>query len=222
MKKHVHETLEKTCEKKKKFDKKKGPVPGSTTPPGEPGAPDEGDAKDGDEEMPDVTDELDAKEEPADDSSENPSKRKREEDTPNSTLMDEDESSKRLRSMDVEAPPPPPPPPPPADGTTFDEQGDAIDDADMTDAFQQAALGSLENELIDAPANIATVEAVQAQNEVAMQRNKAIKAELGDASGANGHPSPMQLATPSTSDSYDNFDGVNPERLRQLGVANDR
>ncbi|KAB2573008.1 WW/Rsp5/WWP [Lasiodiplodia theobromae] len=219
IKKHVHETLEKACEKKKKLDKQKVDGSGSTTPPGDPGV-----AGSQDNDMPDASAGARAKGETSEDSPGNSSKRKRHDETSVSTPMDgEDESPfKRLKSTDVDTPPPPPPPPPPADSTTFDEQGDAIDDADTPDAFQQAALDSFENESFEPPIRYATVRGAQAKNEIGVQVNRAVKAELGDVSGANGHPSPMQLATPSTNDSYDNFDGMHSDRLRHLGVANGR
>ncbi|GME27009.1 Set and WW domain protein [Neofusicoccum parvum] len=221
VKKHVHETLEKACEKKKKLERKKAATAGSTTPPGEPGAPGDRNVKDEDDEMRDASDDVDTKEESPDESPDTSSKRKREDEVLHSARM-EDDKSKRLKSTENDTPPPPPPPPPPADGTTFDQQGDAIDNADMSDAFQQAALDSLEDEMADTPTNSTTAEGMRGKTEFGTQRNRAVKAELGDVSGANGHPSPMQLATPSTSDSYDNFEGANPERLRQLGVANGR
>lgn len=211
--------MEKACEKKKKLDKQKVDGSGSTTPPGDPGV-----AGSQDNDMPDASAGARAKGETSEDSPGNSSKRKRHDETSVSTPMDgEDESPfKRLKSTDVDTPPPPPPPPPPADSTTFDEQGDAIDDADTPDAFQQAALDSFENESFEPPIRYATVRGAQAKNEIGVQVNRAVKAELGDVSGANGHPSPMQLATPSTNDSYDNFDGMHSDRLRHLGVANGR
>ncbi|KAK7711727.1 histone methyltransferase set2 [Botryosphaeria dothidea] len=220
VKKHVHETLEKACEKKKNLEKKKSAAGGSTTPPGEPDASGNAGTRAGDDEMPDASDETRTKDDSLGNSPDDSSKRKRDDETPNSTPMEDENGSsfKRLKSTDVDTPPPPPPPPPPAGNTRFDEQGDAIDN-DELDAFQQAALDSFENGVTETT-NFAADNA-RSKNEISMHVNKAVKADLGDISGTNGHPSPTQLATPSTSDSY-NFEGVNPERLRHLGLANGR
>lgn len=220
VKKHVHETLEKACEKKKNLEKKKSAAGGSTTPPGEPDASGNTSTRAGDDEMPDALDGTRTKDDSLGNSPDDSSKRKRDDETPNSTPMEDENGSsfKRLKSTDVDTPPPPPPPPPPAGNTRFDEQGDAIDN-DELDAFQQAALDSFENGVTETT-NFAADDA-RSKNEISMHVNKAVKADLGDISGTNGHPSPTQLATPSTSDSY-NFEGVNPERLRHLGLANGR
>ncbi|EKG19683.1 WW/Rsp5/WWP [Macrophomina phaseolina MS6] len=225
VKKHVHETLERACEKKKSLENKKAAGGGSTTPPGEPGPSKKPGARGGDEEMAYTLDEVASKDYSQGNSPEDSSKRKRGDVTPNGMLMEDEDgsSSKRLKSTDIDTPPPPPPPPPPpADNTTFDEQGDAIESLDELDAFQQAALESLEAGPSDPTTSYSVVDGARARNGVNTDANEAVKADLGDISGANGHPSPTQLATPSTSDSYDNLEGVNPKRLRQLGLANGR
>ncbi|KAK8247197.1 hypothetical protein HDK90DRAFT_35533 [Phyllosticta capitalensis] len=216
IKKYCKDYCDKAVIKRKEHDRKKaqkakqaGPnQDGSTTPPGEPGlkqTPD--DLKVEDEGMPDASDDElgDANEGSPISQTDSNSKRKRDEDTPNATSPDDEESSASKKQKMAElAPPPPPPPPPPADGSPIDEQ----EDVEGVDGSEEAR---------ETPSDVKTV------NEANAEKNMNVKVDVGDASEANGHPSPMQLATPSTSDSCEgNFERTNLERLRQLGVSSGR
>ncbi|KAK7546199.1 hypothetical protein JOL62DRAFT_252854 [Phyllosticta paracitricarpa] len=198
-------------EERKRTQRKAKQTDGSTTPPGEPGVEQTAvDAKAEDEAMPDVSDDEfgEANEESPISQTDSHSKRKRDEETPNATSPDDDVSSASKKQKMAQLAPPPPPPPPPADGSPTDEQ----DDVDAFDAPQGTAADgeSAEN-------------STKLVNEANAERNMAVKVDGVDASGANGHPSPMQLATPSTSDSCEgNFERMSLERLRQLGVSSGR
>ncbi|KAK8169578.1 hypothetical protein IWX90DRAFT_182302 [Phyllosticta citrichinensis] len=224
IKQHCKEFLGKAVKKRKEREdrkraqeKAKPTAPeenGSTTPLGEPGlkqTPE--DAKAGDEGMPHVSDDEfgDANEESPISQTDSHSKRKRDEETPNGTSPDDDVSSASKKQKIAQLAPPPPPPPPPADGSPVEEQDD-VDAFDGADANQGTAADGE-----------ATENSTKLLNEASVERNMAVKVDGADASGANGHPSPMQLATPSTSDSCEgNSDRMNPERLRQLGVTSGR
>ncbi|KAF2145930.1 uncharacterized protein K452DRAFT_103536 [Aplosporella prunicola CBS 121167] len=195
---------------------------GTTTPPGDPTIRNEAKPA-ADDDMADISDdEVDnARGSPPsvspEDQGEGAIKRKREPETPNGVSLEGEDSSSAKKQKT--ALPPPPPPPPPTDGTTFDEDGNAIESSELVGS----AAGS---DSFTQDASEGTSADAQSRNERSVHQNRAVKVSGDEVSGADGHPSPMQLATPSTTGSYDGndkrFEGMNPERLRQLGIANGR
>lgn len=112
----------------------------------------------------------------------------------------EDLASKKARTESLEAPPPPPPPPPPADEVMDSEQATPLTNDEENMATDESDLG------------FAIKGAAKSQSRPVSQN--------GDSS---------HLATPPTTGSTDlddsdkglkrsNYSGMNPERMRQLGI----
>ncbi|KAJ9666107.1 histone methyltransferase set2 [Coniosporium apollinis] len=239
IKKHVKEFFEKAAAKKKEYDRKKAERKAKEAAAKESSAPpadikvngDHDKNKAEEDEKADVSDieleeekiEPDSPSEPSPSSSE--LKRKREESANGASPEDDDAAqSKKLKT---ETPPPPPPPPPPP----AEEMPDSVDDSGFTNDADVS--GSFTDEALEAVngASEYKLEAGDIRDRDSVPATVFAKQEHLDSSALNGHPSPMQLATPPTNGSDEQernvrakshgFEGMNPERLLQLGLTSD-
>jgi histone-lysine N-methyltransferase SETD2 len=239
VKKHAQEFFEKAVKKKEEADRRKAGkkskqddheshTPAGSPPAGE-GSPmdrDDLDAALSDDEA----DEPEAT--PAEDTN-SPSalKRRREELTNGSQ---EDAAAKKPRMETEEAPPPPPPPPPPpeldpepafVDGDAMDtEQSTLTPGVDVSESYTQEAIAavgetSMTNGQVEAGA----------ENDVPFKDVMAEDSRPGSAHDTLKKSGVTQTATPPTTGSPDpeeaekatrrqNFTGMNPDRMRQLGL----
>ncbi|KAF1990591.1 hypothetical protein K402DRAFT_410101 [Aulographum hederae CBS 113979] len=150
-------------------------------------------------------------------------KRKRESESMIAEGPADESDSSILKKAKTGAPPPPPPPPPPFppsdENLTFDNEGHAMTDPEM--AMAEEAAGTSEHP--SAYRTSAVLDKHYINDAKKNGNGHIVEAE------ANGHPSPMQLATPSTNGSYeldkekdakkkkeDMYAGMNPARLKQL------
>lgn len=238
IKKHVKEFFEKAAAKKKEYDRKKAERKAkeaaakgaSATPMDIKVNSDNAKVKAEEDEKADVSDieleeekiEPDSPSEPSPSSSE--LKRKREGSANDVSPADDDATqSKKLKA---ETPPPPPPPPPPAEDIP-----DAVDDSGFTNDADVS--GSFTDEALEAVngASDYKLEAGDTRDRDWIPAASMAKQQHLDSPALNGHPSPMQLATPPTNGSDEQernvrakshgFEGMNPERLRQLGMTSE-
>jgi hypothetical protein len=194
IKKYVVDFFNKAVKKRREHDKKKkeradaeetekkaAEKAGSTTPPILPARATEVDKVEDEEDVQLSDDEMDGA---SDDDNDN-GKRKRASETPATPLDGEEQSI--LKKPKLEAPPPPPPPPPPAEDVDMGESDTPTHDVPLkveSDDWEKQ-------------------EGVKQEASPADTTGGALKDDPEDAARANGHPSPVQLATPSTNGTYE-------------------
>lgn len=216
VKKHAQEFFEKAVKKREAAEQRKAEKKaakrdeGGHTPAGSPSAAIESPVQNGEDEVALSEDEHEAT--PAE-SHESPSTLKR---RLGSVDADDDIGLKKQRIEGEQAPPPPPPPPPPANGPD--------DDQDILTPNENVP-GSL------------THEALASAYDAAMVEQHANGESFASAGATDPRKQSMQIATPPTTgspeheeaektkqDERQRFAGMNPERMRQLGLmdgAND-
>jgi len=217
VKKHCKEFFEKAWAKYKERQKKKAEKDAKEGRKPEPRHPkkeeDEEDVKLEDVVSEDEGDDGAAEPSPAASNDQTPDlKRKRDTWTPEGSPGRDD---KKVKSED-NPPPPPPPPPPPVEDMDVDDSG-ITKDEDAEDSFHNEA-----------------VQAVNGHPSKPQHYPHEPSPELANGEdhvehlkrGTSGHPSPMQLATPSTNGSYEidkdhkskgmGFGDVDVERRRQV------
>ncbi|EMC96581.1 hypothetical protein BAUCODRAFT_481348 [Baudoinia panamericana UAMH 10762] len=227
VKKHAQEFFEKAVKKKTEADRRKAEKHaakkgngGNTpmgTPPATAGSP-------MDKEMDDAVlsdDEADEPEATPVDYSDSPTVAKRRiSSTENGTADDEDTTLKRQRTESEQPPAPPPPPPPPAESAMEMDDPVLTPSEDVSGSFTHEAIAAVHD---------AAVAVAQANGDDRFS----FKGAASRPSSAQQHrdfDNTMQTATPPTTGSpdddtdmdrqRDDFAGINPERLRQLGLVN--
>jgi hypothetical protein len=193
VKKYVVDFFNKAVKKRRDHDKRKKEraeadrkavgKAGSNTPPTLPIRSAETEKVEDEEDVQLSDEEMDAG--AASDDENDKGKRKRESETPATPLDGEEEStSKKLK---LEAPPPPPPPPPPAEDEDMGESATPMHDIPFKE------------ETVDWDTN----EEIKQQASPADTIGGASKDYPEESARANGHNSPVQLATPSTNGTYE-------------------
>lgn len=232
VKKHAQEFFDKAVKKKEESDKRKAERKKSKSGPAETNTP-EGSppASELKEEM-DMAlsdDEGDTNATPAESSDSPAALKRRREDAPNGT--DGGLSPKKMRtdSEDMLMPIPPPPPPPPADGPppngdAMESDGDTIQpNEDVSGSFTHDAITAVHQATFNGEAEASTPRENGHQSKSLASHSRPSSAQ------ALRKAELTQMATPPTTGSPDpeeaekmtrrqNFEGMNPDRMRQLGL----
>ncbi|KAK3672872.1 histone methyltransferase set2 [Recurvomyces mirabilis] len=222
VKKHAQEFFEKAVKKKGEADKRKAEKKvakkedGSRTPAGSPPGQEEASLdKDMDDTILSDIDDDEPTETPPDVNDSPASLKRRGEEL---SSGHDDTGAKRLRTEDAEAPPPPPPPPPPPADDSMDVNGvDLQPGEDVTGSFTHEAIAAV---------HAATVAGAGSGHDEFSFKGAASRPS---SSHQNTDFAMQQTATPPTTGSPDHdeieqarqreaFSGINPERMRQLGM----
>lgn len=230
VKKHAQDFFEKAVKKKGEAEKRKAQKKaaaqsnGSKTPTGSPPGitVESADKEEVEVTLSDVEDDAED-ETPANVTDSPAASKRRREDYANGDDDDDDNYLKRQRTESEDAPPaPPPPPPPPADSMDTDSPGLAPGE-DVSGSFTHEAIVAVYN------ATVAGAEAIGDRDDTGFSIRGASASNSRPSSAQRNHEM-MQTATPPTTGSpyaedaekfkqRDSFAGMNPDRMRQLGLT---